>query len=325
MCNDNEQPIEADSTADSDTSSNYASDVSETTSAHSSIFNYEYENGRRYHAYRSGQYLLPNDETEQERLDMTHHVFLLTLRGALCVTELEEPQAILDIGTGTGIWAMEMGDLHPSAEIIGTDLSPIQPSWVPPNVRFEIDDATLEWTFQKDQFDFIHARTLAGAIQDWPALLRQCFEHCKPGGRVEIAEGRANFFCDDGSLTEETATHRWLTEFRRLSTPLGFDIAPKLPDLLSQAGFEDTELTQKVVPLGTWPKDKELKEIGRWFRVQFLEMALEAYTLALFTRAGNWLNEEVQVLLAQVRKELKSNRIHLYTYTAFATGRKPAK
>ncbi len=87
-----------------DASSDYASVVSATTSVTSSIFNYKYENGRTYHAYRAGQYLLPNDEVEQDRLDMTHHVFLLSLRGALCVSELENPQRILDIGTGTGIW-----------------------------------------------------------------------------------------------------------------------------------------------------------------------------------------------------------------------------
>lgn len=78
--------------------------MSDTTSLRSSLLDYVYENGRRYHAYRSGQYLLPNDDTEQERLDMTHHVFLLTLNGSLCATKLESPQEILDIGTGTGLW-----------------------------------------------------------------------------------------------------------------------------------------------------------------------------------------------------------------------------
>lgn len=34
---------------------------------------------------------------------------------------------ILDIGTGTGLWALEMGDHCPAVEcVIGTDLSPIQ-------------------------------------------------------------------------------------------------------------------------------------------------------------------------------------------------------
>jgi len=128
--------------------------VSETTSVTSSLFNYQYENGRRYHAYRAGQYLLPNDEKEQDRLDMTHHLFQLTLDGALTHTKLENPQEILDIGTGTGIWvsgkaqnffsrltrsliyddtetqAMEMGDMFPNAQVIGTDLSPIQSAWL---------------------------------------------------------------------------------------------------------------------------------------------------------------------------------------------------
>ena len=41
----------------------------------------------------------------------------------------EKPAKILDVGTGTGIWAIEMGDDYPDTEIVGTDLSPTQPSW----------------------------------------------------------------------------------------------------------------------------------------------------------------------------------------------------
>ena len=40
-----------------------------------------------------------------------------------------------------------MADDFPSAEILGTDISAVQPSWVPPNCKFEIDDAQLDWTF----------------------------------------------------------------------------------------------------------------------------------------------------------------------------------
>lgn len=51
--------------------------------------------------------VLPNDEREQERLDLLHHVFRLSLDGNLCRTQLKDPQRILDVGCGTGIWAIE--------------------------------------------------------------------------------------------------------------------------------------------------------------------------------------------------------------------------
>lgn len=50
---------------------------------------------------------LPNDEREQERLVFLHQIFRLTLDGELCFTKLDNPERILDIGTGTGIWAIE--------------------------------------------------------------------------------------------------------------------------------------------------------------------------------------------------------------------------
>lgn len=59
--------------------------------------------------------------------------------------------------------------------MIGTDISPIQPAFVPPNCRFELDDAQLEWTFQPNTFDFIHVRALHGGIDDWPTLYGEIF------------------------------------------------------------------------------------------------------------------------------------------------------
>src|SRR2546423_6123069 len=109
------------------------------TSLTSSIFDYKYENGRRYHAYREGAYILPNDELEQDRLDLRHHIFRLTLDGHLFRAPISNsPERVLDVGTGTGILAIEFADEYPSAIGIGTDLSPIQPSWVPTNCKFVV-------------------------------------------------------------------------------------------------------------------------------------------------------------------------------------------
>ena len=47
---------------------------------------------------------------------------------------------------------------------------------VPPNVTFEVDDVEDPWTYSK-KFDFIHCRTMANAIRDWPKLVKNCFEY----------------------------------------------------------------------------------------------------------------------------------------------------
>lgn len=35
---------------------------------------------------------------------------------------VEDPQHILDIGTGTGIWAIEVADKFPHSNVVGLDL-----------------------------------------------------------------------------------------------------------------------------------------------------------------------------------------------------------
>lgn len=83
---------------------------------------YVYENGRRYHAFREGKYMFPNDEREQDRMDLQHHVFRLILSGRLHRAPLSpDTRRVLDIGTGTGIWAIDFADEYPDAEVIGDD------------------------------------------------------------------------------------------------------------------------------------------------------------------------------------------------------------
>lgn len=96
-----------------------------------SVVDYEFENGRRYHAYRAGRYPLPNDERELERLDLQYHMIKLLMHGELFMAPLRKKSVrrALDVGTGTGLWAIEFGDMFPDALVTGIDLSPVQPEW----------------------------------------------------------------------------------------------------------------------------------------------------------------------------------------------------
>jgi hypothetical protein len=63
----------------------------------------------------------------------------------------------------------------PSAIVKGIDLSPIQPSWIPPNVRFEVDDYNKERE-HTNRFDLIHSREILGTVPDWVQFYKKALE-----------------------------------------------------------------------------------------------------------------------------------------------------
>jgi hypothetical protein len=79
---------------------------------------------------------------------------------------------------------------------------------------------------------------------------------------------------------------------------------PKLEDWVKEAGFVNVVCKVFPLPMGTWPKDKRLKEIGAFNLISVLDN-LEGMSLRAFVAAHGWTPEEVKVLCAQVRNVLK--------------------
>lgn len=130
---------------------------------------------------------------------------------------------------------------------------------VPPNVKFEIDDAEATWTFQH-QFDYVHGRYLAAAISDWPKLIRQSFDATKPGGYAEFQEYDLKVYSEDGSLTPDHAEAQWNKLGCGACESFGKDPFPggKLERYMKETGFEDVYHERFRLPVGPWPKDKHL-------------------------------------------------------------------
>ncbi|KAH6879483.1 S-adenosyl-L-methionine-dependent methyltransferase [Thelonectria olida] len=288
--------------------------ASDSTSIRSSILKYREENGRTYHAYKDGTYVLPNDEVENERLDLQHHLFLLTFDEKLHVAPLTKPlRRAFDAGCGTGIWAIEFADQHPECEC-------------PPNVAFYVDDLEESWDFST-KFDFIFARFLTGSIRDWPKFFRQSFEFLNPGGTIELIDIVYPLKSDDDTLSEDSPLCKWstllLSAFTANGSPL--DSALKYKDQLEEAGFVNINIVKRKWPLNQWPKDQKHKQIGAWAYANTLD-ALAALSLAVFTRPVGqgglgWGNDELEVFLAGVRKDLKNPKIHSYwpIWSVYAT------
>jgi hypothetical protein len=86
---------------------------SDNTSVRSETKDYVEENGRLYHAdWIDGKYLFPNDEREQRRLD-SQHDFLFD-SNSLHKAPLQGLLNVLDVGTGTGRWAMAFAEAYRS-------------------------------------------------------------------------------------------------------------------------------------------------------------------------------------------------------------------
>lgn len=300
--------------------------ASSTVSIGTSILNYRTENGRTYHSYKEGRYLAPNDDAENDRLDLQHHIFSLTFNNKLLIAPIpkEKPlHRVLDVGTGTGIWAIDFADEHPESQVIGVDLSPIQPLFVPPNACFEVDDIEASWTW-KTPFDLIHCRMMTGSVKNWPRLIEQSFENLTPGGWLQLADGVFPIRSDDGTMTESSAVLKWARLFTEALSLAGqrIDSALQYKEQLEAAGFVDVEEVVYKWPSNQWPKDRKLKEIGAW-QYESWVTGVDAISIAAFTRILGWTPTELEVLLAAVRKEFKDTKIHSYFPIYVVYGRKP--
>lgn len=182
-----------------------------------------------------------------------HCLWKELLNGSLYRAPLhqENVQRILDFGTGTANWALEIAELFPLAEVIGTDLSPIQPIWSPPNCKFFVDDVESEWAYTPlEAFDFIHGRAMGGSVSDWPQLLRKVHTHLNPGGWVELQEFECMVTSDDG--THHGLFRDWCTTVDDASVKFGrqIGVASVLREKLEAAGFVDiVDDVYKVSPL----------------------------------------------------------------------------
>ncbi|KAK3903210.1 S-adenosyl-L-methionine-dependent methyltransferase [Staphylotrichum tortipilum] len=282
---------------------------------------YRTKNGRTYHD--PSRYPWPNDKQEQQRQVMLHEQCLISNDGQLVCCPQERYQRVLDIGTGTGIWAMEFADKHPGATVIGVDLSPIQPQWVPLNCNFEIDNVELEWTWSGD-FDFIHGRMLGGCFEDPASIFNKSFEKLKRGSYLEVADVLLIPKCDDGTLRPDSQLLRWAGLLAKAADKMGRPINPasRYEQMLAKAGFEDIKVIEAKWPSNRWAKDQKLRVLG-YLNSKTLQEELEAISMALLTRGLGWGSFEVNVLCAYVRRELMNPNIHVYFPFITAYGKKP--
>ena len=138
----------------------------------------------------------------------------------------------------------------------------------------------------------------------------------RPGGWVENLSLTPELKTDDGSVPSNAPIFTWgkrtSDAARKMGHPL--DLYEKCPEMLKAAGFVDIKVQDSKWPIGPWARDKQLKEAGL-VNAAHWATGFEGYGMYLLTKFGDpvpWSKEEVQVYVANLRKDIMNPRYHLY-------------
>jgi ubiquinone/menaquinone biosynthesis C-methylase UbiE len=261
--------------------------------------------GRRHLA--ALPYPLPKDMGEINRLDFQHYL-LRAGAGGNFLAPVQQANDILDVGSGSGRWAMEVAAAFPMARVIGMDLVPpaVDEAAIlgngldqrPPNYSFAPGNILEGLPFPDASFDFVHQRLLITAIPKdrWPSVIQELVRVTRPGGWVELAECGVP---EDGGSGFMGLWSTWIKFL--ITRGVDFTIGHTIGQMLGNGGL--TNVGQRVLdyPMGNWGG-----RIGR-------ASATDCLAVGKALRAG--------VVAASICSEAQYDRLYALAESEFASRR----
>jgi SAM-dependent methyltransferase len=206
--------------------------------------------------------------------------------------------------------------MNHGSEVVGTDISPTQPSWVPPNLRFLIENCEEGWDWPEDHFDFIHMRHMVGAISNWRKLYQEVFTHLRPGGWFQHADFDIQTRSDTGLVGPDHVYNKWSELHFQAAAKTGRSLEypirdGKMKDLMAETGFVDVVQHAFKVPIGGWMSDRKMRTIGA-FTAEYLAYALEGFAIQPLSEVMGWDLDEIQSLQSIMGKALVKMKLQPY-------------
>jgi SAM-dependent methyltransferase len=199
---------------------------------------------RRY--LTNSNYLLPKDREEELRLNFQHYALFHAL-GNHYTAPLSFPiRTMLDVGTGTGIWAIEMAHLCRTSLVIGVDLDEALFKADPPdNCVLRAGNVLTGLPFPDQLFDYTHQRLLVLAIpaEKWPGVIHELVRVTRPGGWLELVEADTQIEQAGPATTHLQGLINALVQGEPIR---------HLGEMLSQEGLQAVETQPIPLALGDW-------------------------------------------------------------------------
>lgn len=138
------------------------------------------------------------NQQELERLTIQDKVITSSMGGVL--PEQPDPQnfkRVLDVGCGSGNWAIEAARTYPTMSLFGIDVSKhmidyarAQAQQVTDRIEFHVMDALRMLEFPADYFDLVNIRFGVSFLRtwDWPRMIGEMLRVTRPGGTVRVTD-----------------------------------------------------------------------------------------------------------------------------------------
>lgn len=133
-----------------------------------------------------------------------------------------------------------------------------------------------------------------------------------PGAYLEMQDTDFPPRSDDGSLLKSSALMQWADKITEACKIAGREVRVcDYKQWMIEAGFEEVTEVVRKWPQNLWPKDPKMKRLGKWNLANTLD-GLQAYSLGPLTRFMGMTSDEVELMLVDVRKDMKNKEIRAY-------------
>jgi ubiquinone/menaquinone biosynthesis C-methylase UbiE len=258
-----------------------------------------------------------NDSNSQSELvRLTHQARLVTATTGLLPALLEDTDftSALDVGCGTGQWAIDLACMRQDVKVTAIDISHNMISYAITragphrldNISFEaLDIFQKKLPFAEGSFDLIHLRFGVSWVQgytNWLLLFARLYVLLKPGGYVVITEGE-NIYTNSLALERLheifcAALHK--SGYSLSSSPRFIGVVPRLGYLLSQSGFQSIGSEASVLDYSYYNKEANMQ-----WRTSFHLLVSEAgpFLLSAGTNAEELAKLDFQISLDMYQED----------------------